>query len=147
MSGGAAPSDALTEEEKEKVRYHLGYLETSFAPSIALGIPKPLQTVFLLEQGLTLLVNGFAVNRVRCILKVLDETEAKIFGAQSTLVADKLGELSLHPLKAQGKLVTDSLEGEYRRWANRLADIFGVPIYPFSDRFKRRGPGTSVPIR
>ncbi|KKK54507.1 hypothetical protein LCGC14_3083990, partial [marine sediment metagenome] len=42
----------LTEAEKERVRYHLGYLQVSAAASIQLGIPRPLQTVFLLEQGL-----------------------------------------------------------------------------------------------
>jgi hypothetical protein len=147
MSTGPTPVDSLTDEEKEKVRYHLGYLATSFAPSISLGIPRPLQTVFLLEQGLTLLVNGFAVNRVRCILKILDDLECKLVGGVTTLAAETLGELTLHPLRERGKTFTDSLEDEYRRWAGRLADIFGVPLYPYAARFKRRGPGTVVSVR
>jgi hypothetical protein len=140
------PIDALTEEEKERCRYHLGYLETRLGPSIQLGIPRPLQLVFLLEQGLTLLTNGFAVNRVRCILKILDELEQKLLAAADYVGADSLGELSLHPLKAQGKLAPDSLEREYRRWAARLSDIFGVPIYAFSQRFRRSGPGSVLPV-
>ena len=147
MSGGPIPIDGLNEEEKEKVRYHLGYLETSLAPSIQLGIPKPTQTLFLLEDGLGLLRNGFACNRARCILKVLDELEVKLVAGVSTLVASNLGTMKLHPLAAMGQLYTDSLEKEYRRWAGRLADIFGVPIYPFSQRFKRSGPGTSITVR
>jgi hypothetical protein len=140
------PQDALTHEEKEKVRYHLGYLETSMGASIQLGIPRPVQTVFLLEQGLELLTNGYAVNRVRCVLKILEDLECKMQGAVTTLSAESLGDLKLHPLRAQGKLFTDSLESEYRRWAGRLADIFGVPIYPYSQRFRRTGPGTNVPV-
>ncbi len=147
MSGGPLPIDELNEEEKEKVRYHLGYLETSFAPSIQLGIPKPLQTVFLLEQGLTLLRNGYAVNRVRCILRTLEDLECKMVGAVGTLAAERLGQMTLHPLRSQGKLFTDSIEGEYKRWAFRLADIFGVPIYPFAERFKKKGPGSVIPVR
>lgn len=146
MSATTLPIDSLTEEEKEKVRYHLGYLETSLAPSIQLGIPRPLQTVFLLEQGLNLIRNGFAVNRVRCTLKILDDIECKLFAGLQTLSAESLGELTLHPLRSQGKLFTDSLENEYRRWAGRLADILGVPLYPYSKRFRRVGPGTNVPV-
>lgn len=147
MPTAGVPQDTLTDEEKEKVRYHLGYLETSFAPSIQLGIPRPLQTVFLLEQGLTLLTNGFAVNRVRCILKILEDLECKLFGAVNTLSAGELGELKLHPLAHQGKLFTDSIEHEYVRWAGRLADVFGVPLYPYAKRFKKSGPGSTVSVR
>ena len=143
---GPVPQDALNNEEKEKARYHLGYLETSSAASIQLGIPQPLQTVFLLEQGLTLLTNGFAVNRVRCILKILDDLECKLYGAVDTLSAESLGELKLHPLAGQGALFTDSIEKEYVRWANRLADCLGVPKYPYSARFKHKGPGSTIPV-
>jgi hypothetical protein len=142
----STPTDALNDEEKEKARYHLGYLETSFAPSIQLGMPKPLQTVFLLEQGLTLLVNGYAVNRVRCILKTLDDLECQLVCAVKTMAAASLGELKLHPLSGMGKLFTDSLEDEYVRWAGRLADILGVPLYPYARRFKRTGPGSVIPV-
>ena len=142
----AIPIDALTDEEKEKTRYHLGYLETSLAPSIQLGIPRPLQTVFLLEQGLELLVNGFAVNRVRCILKILDDIECQLLSAISTLGATSLGNLTLHPLASKGILFTDSIEKEYKRWSSRLADILGVPKYPYAARNKRSGPGSMVPV-
>lgn len=137
----------LTAQEKERVRYHLGYMEVSSAPSIQLGIPKPLQTVFLLEDALTLLTNVYAVDRVRCILQTLDQIEGQLRAGTCTLVADKLGELQLHPLRAQGKLFTDSLEKEYRRWAQRLADVMGVPLYPYSQRFRASGPGAVLPVR
>ena len=55
----------LTEEEKERVRYHLGYMETSFggnqtAASLQFGIPRPVQTMFLVEEAIqNLLTNVF----------------------------------------------------------------------------------------
>lgn len=146
MAATTLPQDSLTNEEKEKVRYHLGYLATSFAPSIQLGIPRPLQTVFLLEQGLELLTLGYAVNRVRCILGTLDGLECQLAGAVQTLSASRLGNLEMHPLKEKGLLFTDSIEREYVRWASRLADILGVPLYPYSARFRKSGPGSVVPV-
>jgi hypothetical protein len=137
---------ALPEQDKERARYHLGYLETSLAASIQLGIPRPLQTVFLLEQGLNLLVNPFAVSRVVCILDTLDRLESQLISAAAAVGVDKLGNLQLHPLRTRGKLGTDSVEDEYRRWAYRLSDILGVPIYPYSKRFRRAGPGSSIGV-
>ena len=138
--------DALTDAEKSKCRYHLGYMASGTAASFQLGIPRPVQTVFLLESAMSLLVEDNAVARARQILCVLDATDARIMGAQQTLAAEQLGKLTLHPLRNRGVLFTDSLEREYVRWAKRLADILGCPIYPYSDRFRRHGPGSKVPI-
>lgn len=139
--------DALTENDKSRCRYHLGYLASSFAASFQLGIPRPLQTVFLLESAMTLLVESGAVARVRCILDTLDNIEGQLRAATASLVASQLGNMQLHPLKDKGLLVTDSLEKEYRRWSDRLADILGVPKYPFSSRTRRSGPGSTIPSR
>ena len=137
---------ALTEEERERVRYHLGYMETSFAASLQFGIPRPTQTIFLVEQALGLLNNPFAVARVQKVLAILDNVECQLVGpGQQLLYAEQLGELKLRPA-LEGQTSTDLLEREYVRWARRLADIFGVPLYPYSDRFKRRGAG-NVPVR
>ena len=143
----AIPLDCLNEADKERTRYHLGYLLVSFAPSIQLGIPRPLQTIFLVEQALETLRNKFAVERVRCLLDQLDRIEAQIAGSTCLLAADRLGNLQLHPLRQRGHLVTDSLEREYVRWASRLADILGVPLYPYSKRFRKSGPGAILPVR
>lgn len=126
----------LTDQEKERVRYHLGYMETSFgsnqaAASLQLGIPRPAQTVFLLEEAISaLLTNTYALDRVRKILCVLDGMEEKIAAAACQLTAESIGDIKLRAN------LPDLLEREYVRWARRLADILGVPIYPFSMRFR-----------
>jgi len=140
-------ASCLSEFDKERCRYHLGYLETDMAPSIQLGIPRPLQTVFLLEQAIqTLITTEFACARVRRILDCLDMIEKKMKASMCMLGVEKLGELTLHPLRNRGALVTDSLEREYVRWAKRLSDVLGVPVYPYSDRFRKKGPGSSIPV-
>ena len=140
-------ASCLTEVDKERCRYHLGYMGTEFAPSIQLGIPRPTQTLFLLEQALQTLVQSELVcARIRRLLGVLDNIEKKMESSLCMLGVERLDSLVLHPMRGRGDLVTDSLEREYARWSNRLADTLGVPIYPYSERFKRRGPGTSVPV-
>lgn len=137
---------ALSEADKERTRYHLGYLGTSFAPSIQLGIPRPVQTLFLVEDAMGLVATPQGIQRIVCLLDTLDSLEAQMVRGARTLGVETAGELTLHPLRSQGKLVTDSLEREYVRWAGRLADTLGVPFYPFAARFQRRGPGTNVPM-
>ena len=136
----------LTEEEKGRCRYHLGYMETSFAASVQFGLARPVQTAFILEQSFALLTNPYAVDRVRSVLATLDGIEEQMRCGTQTLVAAQLGDMRLHPLADSGQLFTDSLEKEYGRWARRLADILGAPLYAYAERFRRRGPGTSVPV-
>ena len=134
----------LTEEEKARVRHHTGYPEMSMAASIQFGVPRPAQLAFLLESAFNQVLPT-AVDRVRQILQVLDDIEQKMIDAQCYLVADQLEELSLAGSKdAKSRLVTDRLESEYVRWAERLVDIFGVPLYPFAARFQGRSGGRRV---
>jgi len=136
----------LSEEEKERVRYHLGYLETNFAASLQLGIPRPIQTIFLVETAMSQLQNAYAVRRCRKILDALDSIEEQLLDPGVPLLyASQLGELKLRESQ-RGSTSTDLIEREYVRWANRLADMLGVPLYPYSARFKKSGPG-NVPVR
>ncbi len=135
----------LTQQEMDRCRYHTGYPQVATAASLQFGLPKPLQLAFLLEIAMTQLL-PLAVPRVRAILQTLDNIEQQIINAQPFLTADVLEELYLAGSKdPRGRLVTDRLESEYVRWAKRLADVFGVPLYPFSERFKRTK--NNVPIR
>lgn len=132
---------ALTDEEKERIRYHLGYMESSFAASLQLGIPRPVQTIFLVEQAMVLLTNEYAIDRVRRVLWTLDQIESKLQSALCSMIAEQLGDLKL---RAD---YPDKLEAEYVRWAKRLADIFGVPLYPYSDRFKPKVKAGNLSVR
>jgi len=134
----------LTEDEKARVRHHTGYPEMTMAASIQFGVPRPAQLAFLLESAMNQVMTS-AVERIRSILQILDDIEQKMIDAQCYLVADKLEELSLAGSSdSQSRLVTDRFEAEYVRWAERLSDIFGVPLYPFSRRFQGRTGGRRV---
>jgi hypothetical protein len=132
----------LTDTEREKCRYALGYPAVSALASVQFGIPRPLATSYLLETAMNQLME-IAVPRVQRILGELDACEAAMSEARSYLIAEKLEELSLR------EDATQRLEEEYRRWASRLADVFGVPFYGFSNKLRggsgdSRGSGVSM---
>ena len=133
------PLDAA---EKERARYHLGYLGVQPAASIQLGIPRPLQTVFLVESALSNVIEE-AFPRVRKILRIMDDVECKLCEAQDRLAAKRLDALELRDNEP------DQLEREYTRWGQRLADVLGVPLYPYSSRYRNIGgvASGSIPVR
>lgn len=119
---------ALSDAERERVRYHLGYLSVAPAAALQLGLPAPVQTLFVVENAMNnLLVVG--EDRVRRMLGTLDGIECRLIDAQDRLAATSLDDLHLNPNEP------DALEREYDRWANRLANQLGCPLYPYAKRF------------
>lgn len=126
---------ALTDSEKERVRYHLGYPEVQPAASITFGIPRPIQTAFLVESAMNLLL-PVAEDRVRSIVGVLDGIECRLIDAQDRLAAKRIDSLELRDDEPS------QLEAEYQRWGFRLADTLGVPVYAYSTKYRRGGNKT-----
>ena len=118
----------LSTQDREKIRYHLGYLNVQPAASITFGVPRPQQTLFLVETAMSNVLEE-SIPRVRQIVSILDSIECKLVDAQDRLKATELAELKLR------RDETDALEHEYLRWASRLADLLGVPLYAYSIRF------------
>lgn len=116
--------------EKERIRYHMGYLQVQPAASISYGIPAPIQTLFLLESAMDRIISN-AEDRVRKLITVLDEIECRMLDGQNYLMADQLADITIR------KNHIDQLEDEYCRWAARLADTLGAPLYPGAERFRR----------
>lgn len=120
---------ALTPPERSRVLYHLGYLNVAPAASLSFGIPRPIQTMFLVETAMTNLVDdGFTIENVRRILGVLDRIDCQIAESPVYFIASKSGNTEIDP-QLQTKL-----EYAYCQQMGRLADILGVPAYPYSQR-------------
>jgi hypothetical protein len=119
----------LTDQDKMQIRRHLGYPLVASQAAVAFGVPRPLSTSFILEQNMNQLME-IAVGAVRSYIAQLNCIEEKLVGAQNYLVAEKLEDLTLRDNHPQ------LLEEEFNRWAKRLADALGVPLYPYSERFK-----------
>lgn len=120
---------ALAEKDKERARYHLGYMEVTAASSMHFSIPTTTQVQFMFEDAIQR-VRADAEARVVRILDNLDEIECTLMRSSQELFARRAADLE--PNLSQ----PDDVEREYVRWACRLADLLGVPPYPFSERFK-----------
>ena len=135
---------ALSDHDKGRCRRHLGYLALSSGSAIAFGLPMPVQTLFILEQAMNLLLDDQAVEYCQKLLHRCDELEETSYQAAKTGLVAVAGKLTLHP---QGRLGTDNIDREYHKQVGRLADHLGVPRYPFSERNRRTGPGSMIPVR
>lgn len=131
---------ALTRLEKARVRYHLGYLGVQMAGSVTFGLPRPIQTLFIVELAMDNLIVEHE-GMVREMVARLDQTEENIFQSQTRLKAKSLGEITLRDNEPE------MLETEYGRWARRLADILGVPLYAYSSRFQGGSGAGNIPVR
>jgi hypothetical protein len=137
----------LSVADKERARYHLGYMDVAQASSFAFAIPQATQPQFLFESSIQR-VQPWAEPRVLRLLDTLDKIECRLMEASGDLFARRAGDLEFNLEQP-----TD-LEREYVRWACRLADIIGVMPYPFSEKFRilsQGGIGGSkagiVPVR
>lgn len=134
----------LDNNTKERVRYHMGYLNTQPAASISFGVPVPLQTLFLLESAMNDLINSAAEDRVRRLVTILDNIECKMVEWQEYLSVSSVDDIKIRPDNI------DQLEHEYCRWAARLSDELGAPLYPGSQKFASlfmTGKAGSIPVR
>ena len=130
---------ALTAASKERIRYHLGYLNVEPAAAIALGFPSAQQAGFLVESAMERVVNE-SVGRIEKMVSVLEGIESQMIDALHRLKAQQLGELKLRNSNEE-PTEQDKLEDEYSRWAQRLADNLGVPLNTYSARFRHLGSG------
>ncbi len=126
----------LTEEEKSRIRHHLGVVLTDPVASIQLGVPRAAQPQFLLEAQMNRIPDT-AIGVIRRYVAILDNIEERMLDALDRFSAKELGEITLRDDE------TTMLEREYRRWAMRLADDLGCPLNQFSERFRTGG---GIPI-
>lgn len=132
---------SLDPKTRERVRYHLGYLQVQPSASLQFGIPRPIETSFLIEDAMSNLIDE-SVPRVNDLLSTLDLIECKLKQALNFLPAVRVGNTQVRQDHPQ------ALELEYNRWAQRLADVFGVPMYPYSKRSQEAaGDSGSIPVR
>lgn len=108
----------------------MGYLSVTPASAITFGLPAPIQTLFLVDSAINRLVPE-AEDRVRKLLSILDNIECKMVEWQDYLAASKVDNLEIRPDNIE------QLEWEYSRWASRLADELGAPLYPGSTKFRK----------
>lgn len=136
----ADPETIFSEEEKARVRYHMGYLNTDPVLTITLGVPSLTQPAFILEGALNRLPQSRA-QILRMLLGRLDTLDNDIFESRRRLKVRKVDEIEMNPTEP------DDLEREYVRQAKRMSDFLGAPLNPYSTRWLAGRQPLSIPVR
>lgn len=123
---------ALTDEERTKVRYHLGWHVTSENVINASGLPVSVPAELLLEKNIAVLTPQ-GETRVRECLCQLDKLEGIQKGAVEDMLVTKAGAVEIR------KDYMELVESQYQAWQRKLADALGGGIHVFSAGNERTG--------
>ena len=127
----------LTDEQKARIRYHLGYLGVAEAFTFVLGTPASVETQFIVEGAMKRLLPETLVLVVRCLDRC-DATEQQFFDDQENLAVDKVGNIELRADEGEQLM---SAGGRYDYWRRALANCFGISPNPY-DKRPNLGAGT-----
>lgn len=130
---------ALTDEEKTKVRYHLGWHITTQNVINASGLPLSVPAELLVEHNMNKL-DEHGDKRVREILCQLDKLEGLKKTAPEDMLVAKAGDVTF---RAD---YPDLLDKQYADWQAKLGDALGTSPHIFSKGNERVGtaPGGFV---
>lgn len=116
----------LSIEEKERVRYHLGYINAAQAPTIMAGTLQARSVQLMLEAMFSnLLVE--AEPGIRRAICELDKIEDEQSAVRAMFGVKKVGGQEFDAIAA-----LEALQDSYRQWSQRLADGMGVVVNPYS---------------
>lgn len=125
----AEATAVLSQEEKTAVLLHMGYQAQQLAAaSITLGIPAATQPQFLVAMALERIPES-SVGRLRMFLANLARIEQRLMEIVEQVDADKVDNIVIN------KDATGALEAEYNRWVQRLSNLLGAPVNPYSERY------------
>jgi hypothetical protein len=127
----------LLEEERVRIRSHLGYLNVADAATFVLGVPSSVQTQFIVEGAMNRVLES-ALPLLRQILTHLDTLRGQRMEAGELLDVKRLGDIEIDPALQKKRTA------EYDEWVEELANLIGAMRNPFDKRLV--GRGISVPV-
>lgn len=125
----------LTDEEKVKIRHHLGFLNVGEAYTFVLGTPAAVETQFIIEGAMNRVLEK-ALPELRRILQVLNGLEEQMVADHELLAVNQIGEIKVRSDEQE------ALDARYGRWCGSLANMLGVYANPYD----KRGGGINVPV-
>lgn len=127
----------VAEADRERVRYHLGYLNIDPVAAISLGFPSAQQAQFMVESAMDRVKETTLHRIIRC-LNELDDIESQMSRERKCLKVQGIDTLKIRNSNEEPNVI-DMLEREYERWAKRLANDIGCPLNPFCERYSSSG--------
>ena len=125
----------LSQEETNRVRYHLGYPMVTPAAALTFNMPFTLPGSFLHEFGAKNLAGAFAEKIVRDLIQRMDIIDEKLLEATERMAVKKVDEIEMNPDEY------DALLRAYVDQGYKLANALGGYPNPFAERYKNSGPG------
>jgi hypothetical protein len=126
----------LTEDDKVKIRMHLGYLNVAEAYTFVLGTPAGVETQFIIEGAMNRVLES-AISQVRRFIQILDTIQEQKVNDLELLAVNKVGEIDVRNDEMK------ALDEQYDYWCGNLANMLGVYASPFD---KRNGGGINVSV-
>jgi hypothetical protein len=138
------PSPTLTDEQKSKIRHHLGYLGVAEVSSFVFGTPASLETQFIIEGAMKRLLPE-TLPLVVDFIEKCDATEAQYFENAENLAVSKVGSIELRADEGQQLMGPG---GRYDYWRRALANALGCAPNPFDKRpgLGVAGAGVNIPV-
>ncbi len=131
----------LSDQERARIRHHLGYLNVSDAYTFVLGSPAAVETTYIIEGAMNRILE-VALPQVRQIVRYLDTIEEQMIGDLELMAVDAIGEIQVN--QEEQKQLTRA----YDRWVASLANEFGCIRNPFDKRLGLGGSaGCNVSVR
>jgi hypothetical protein len=131
----AALPAVLTEEDKSRIREHMGYPDVRAAASFIVGFPATIETAYLVETAMNE-VRVEALPRLRRILDALDRFDEQDVEDLDAHIASKVGEIEIN--HDEHKLI----DSRYDRWLGKLENLLCVSRNPFDKRWAGGGPNS-----
>jgi hypothetical protein len=132
-------ASTLTDHEKARVRYHLGYPNVSSIATFQLGQPAAIEPLFILESAMDLLLPD-ALETVRGLIGNCDRIDQQMIDDAELLAVEQVDEIRTR------KEEQSMLKREYLYWTNALCQVFGVMRNPYDKRFQGGG-GINISVQ
>jgi len=124
---------AFTDEQRSRVRYHMGLPDSEQIATIVNGERTVMGVVFAVDRTLAL-VNDTARPKILELVGAMDDAEHEIFKLAKQAKFTKLGKLEMNT----GALA--AIEAIYDAAGNRLANFLGLTYR----RWRARGQGSEA---
>jgi hypothetical protein len=125
----------LTEDDKSRIRMHMGYPDVRAAASFRVGFPATIETAFLIETAMNE-IRLEALPQLRRILDVLDTFDMQDVDDLDAHIASRVGEIEIN--HDEHRLI----DQRYDKWLGRLENLICVSRNPFDKRFENGSPSS-----
>jgi len=129
----------FTDDEKVRIRHHLGYLNVAGSQTFVLGTPAAVQTQFQIEGAMDKVLPA-ALPKARQLLQYLETIEAQMIGDLELLAIDAVDEITIR------KTEQPELKREYQYHREGLANLLGIYPNPYDKRFYNTGSIRNISV-